>query len=146
MKEKMSAFERAIGYISRGIKTEKAIWDYLKNKEYPKGEIFEAVQKLKEYGYVDDAEYARCFVNTYSRSKGKAYIRAQLFQKGVKGEVINNALGELESQTDVIKDLAIKYTKNKPDDRATRDKLVKHLLSKGFSYDEIKESVYENRD
>ena len=146
MKEKVSAFERAALYISRGIKTEKAIWDYLGKKEYPRAEIFEAVQKLKEYNYIDDAEYARVFVNSYHRRKGKQYIKIQLFQKGVKGEIIEACLEGMESQSEVVKNLAEKYMKNKPRDKATRDKLVRHLLSKGFSFEEINQAIAEDRD
>ena len=92
---------------------------------------------IGEYHYVDDEAYARMYVNTYLNKYGKRKIMFNLEQKGIKRDIIDNALSEIEGQTEAIASLAQKYMKNKEPTRENIDKLCRHLLSKGFEWADI---------
>ena len=51
---KLAAFSRAISYIEKGLHTEKQLRAYLKEKGFLPESIDEAIEKLLEYGYIDD--------------------------------------------------------------------------------------------
>lgn len=136
--EKMTAFDKALSYLYHGIKTEKQIKDYLKNKGYLQGVCEYAIEKLKEYRYVDDAQFASLFVKYNSESKGKKLLRQELRLKGLKDEEIDLSLETIKDETIAIEKLAKKYLKNKSLDIKTKQKLYNHLLSKGFDYGDVK--------
>ena len=63
-------------------------------------------------------------------------------QKGVAESIIDNALASEDFvQDDEILALAEKYMKNKDDTKENYVKLFRHLMSKGFQYDEIKNAL-----
>jgi regulatory protein len=95
---------------------------------------------LKEYHYIDDAEYARRYVRASSSRKSRRRIQSDLEQRGVARTLIAEALEEQpvdeESQ---IRALLIKK-KFQPDERMEPDeyrRLMNALARKGFSYDNI---------
>ena len=61
MSSKMDAFDRAAGYLTVQPRTRAEIRAYLKKKEYSPLEIDEAMERLQEYNYADDAAYAENF-------------------------------------------------------------------------------------
>lgn len=144
--EKITAFDKCIDLLSKGMKTKKQIKEYLQSKGYLPRVIQYVLDKLQEYKYIDDATYTDVFVKTYSKQKGKRALAYELKLKGVKQEIIDNCLKDLEDQSQIILDLAKKYLRSKPCNYATKTKLFRHLLSKGFSYDEITNVIDQNFD
>lgn len=134
--EKLTAFDKAINLLSRGLKTKKQILTYLSDKGYMPKVCDYVTQKLVEYRYVDDKNFAQCYTKMTQKSKGKRAIAYEMKQKGVSDEIIQNCLDEIEDQKEVALSLAQKYLKNKPLDQKTKEKLYRHLLSKGFSHEE----------
>ena len=138
---KLTAFDKALKILERSIKTEKAIRDYLKEKEYLKQTIDETIKKLKSYGYIDDSVYAENYIRTYISSKGKRKIKYELLTKGVSEKIADQKLEENIDEDIEIENcqkLAKKYLKNKEINLKTRQKLYSHLTSKGFDFDVIK--------
>lgn len=140
----LASFDRALGYLEKGMKSEKGIRDYLLGKGYPDECIERAVQKLIEYGYIDDEVFAENFIRTYSSSKGRKKIKYDLIAKGIDAEIIETKLEEIferEDEEELCVRLAEKYLKNKEYDQKTKEKLYRHLASKGFSFDMISSVV-----
>ena len=138
--EKIVAFDKASGYLGRGLKTEFEIRKYLKDKGYL-NEIIEYVcEKLKGYGYIDDLVYAREYVNNYSRQKGRKALEFALIQKGVDKKIIRKVTENLDN-SDVCFDIAEKYIKNKEKNIKTKQSLYRYLLSRGFDYDQANITV-----
>ena len=50
----LAFFDRALGVLEKSMKTEKMLKDYLKEKGYPEECIDRAIDKLKDYGYIND--------------------------------------------------------------------------------------------
>ena len=139
--EIQKCFDSALNYISRSLKTCKQVRTKLIEKGYVKEVVNEVIYKLKDYGYLSDNDFAKKYVSTYQNTKGKRMLYANLKQKGVNDEDINDALSSLEDQTESAKKLAEKYLKNKILDRKNMQKCYNYLLSKGFDYDEAKNAL-----
>ena len=63
----------------------------LRDKGYEPDEIEEALRFLTEYRFIDDAEYAKRFIRSYSSTKSILRMRKELEQKGVARFLIDEA-------------------------------------------------------
>lgn len=131
--EKIVAFEKASGYLAKGLKSQKEVFDYLKNKGYMPQICQYVVDKLKGYKYIDDLQYCQNYVKSYQSQKGKKALEYALFQKGIPKDVIALATRDLD-QNQAAVEIAKKYTKNKEKNLKTKQSLYRYLLSKGFDY------------
>jgi len=111
--------------------------------------IVDAVlEKLKEYKYLDDEQYARNLAVSKLRQKpqGKRRLQQTLSQKKLDKETVENAISlafEELPEVDLI-DQAIEKRlrlKGKPETREETKKFYDHLLRQGFSYDLIREKM-----
>lgn len=137
------AMEKTLNLISKSMKTEKEIKDYLKCKNYNDKIIENVICKLNEYNYINDEVYAKYFVSCHSKKQGNKKLKFDLIKKGVSEEVINSVLDETEEDLQGLKHLAEKYLKNKVKDFKTKSKLFAHLASKGYNYDNINKVINE---
>lgn len=141
-----ASFDRALSVLEKGMKTEKGVRDFLLQKGYPEECVARSIEKLKEYGYINDEFFAESYIKTYSSNKGKKKIKYELINKGVDKQIIDEKLNDLieeEEEFEVCKTMAKKYLRNKVIDGKTRNKLSNHLASKGFGYDIISKVVRE---
>ncbi len=139
-----ACFDRGLGLLERGMKSQKQVEDYLKGKGYPNTCIEKAVKKLAEYGYINDEAYAREYVRLYSQKDGKRKIEFALKNKGVDEEIILQSLEEIlteESQDETCFNLAKKKAKNLELDAKGKQKLYSYLAGKGFDFETIKRAV-----
>lgn len=133
--EKYKATEKAVKYISNNLKTTKQIKDYLKKKNYSEITINYVLEKLKEYEYINDENYAKSFILTYSKKYGRLKLKSLLIQKGISELIINSLLEEVKS--DNLELVATKYLKNREINSNTYVKLSRFLYSRGYDFDEI---------
>lgn len=142
----------AIAYISIHLRSEAEIRGYLQKRaarfHMPETAILMALERLKELRLVDDAAYARMFVESRMRSrpKGERLIRMELKTKGVQPDVIDAACGELfEKNSDVSteRDLARRAIEKKwllwrkLSRIDQKQKIYRYLASRGFSSSSI---------
>ena len=148
--QKKVALDSAIGVISKFSKTEKEMRKNLKDKGFLQDAIDFAVEKLKEYNYINDNNFAKNFIALKQNLKGKKAIFFELKMKGVDESIIKKNLEMLQNQDEILLVLAQKFAKNKQNDEKLKEKLFRHLVSKGFGFEEInevmKKVLYENRD
>lgn len=131
------AFEVCLDILSRSLKTEQQIKDYLNKKGFLLKVVNNVIDKLKEYHYINDQYYAECFVNAKSSTCGKYKLKNELKHKGVSDEIIDNVLLGLDNQDEIVHSIANKFFKNKNKTKENYAKLARHLASKGFGWDEI---------
>ena len=67
------------------MKTEKEIRTFLKKKGYLEEVENYVIDKMKDYGYIDDETYAASYAAGASKRKGSRLIQLELKQKGVDG-------------------------------------------------------------
>ena len=110
--EKATAISKATAYISKTIKTKRQVKDYLVKKGYSEELAYQVVDKLKEYGYIDDKEYSKRYLESTNKTQGVRLAEYKLMAKGVKKEDIETALNqsEIEYEKSALA-LAEKYLK-----------------------------------
>lgn len=142
--EKSVAFERAVNYLSRCMKTRKQMREYLTNKGYSQEVIANVIDRLQELKYLDDETYARLYVEQNSASKGEHRLKQELQQKGISKALLEKYCNvNAEQSQDTASKLAAKYMKNKTADVKTLQKLQRYLLSRGYGFDTVNQVVKE---
>lgn len=144
--EKTQALNKAVTLLGKNLKTRRQMRTYLNDKGYSKTIVDYVLEKLSEYNYINDINYAKIYVRSVKNKYGKVKIIANLRQKGVSDKDIDEVMQEFESDTDSIMALAQKYMKNKEVNQDNIAKLYRHLLSKGFGYDEVNSVVREIKE
>ncbi len=123
----------------------------LLEKLWTNEEIVDAViEKLKEYKYLDDDQFARDLAVSRLRQKpqGKRRLQQSMSQKKLDKEVVATAITEAFErlpEAELI-DLAIAKRlrlKGAPETREDTKKFYDYLLRQGFSFDLIREKMSE---
>lgn len=139
--EKRNCFDSGLKYVSRKMCTEKEIRTHLNKKEFLPAAVDYAIEKLLEYKYINDGEYAKSYVN-YSSNRGILKIKFDLKNKGIDESIIDEALtAVIDNQFNVCKETAEKYLSKKELNYKTKVSLFRYLVSKGFEQDIINQVV-----
>lgn len=133
------ALDRAMELLSKSVKTEKQVRDYLAKKGFTQSLTDKVIDKLKEYRFINDELYAENYAECYSDKKGKYLIFRELKQKGVSEDVIKEALKDVKDSERTALEIAEKFLKGKPRDNKNLSACYRKLLSKGFGYDTCSE-------
>ncbi len=153
-------YARAIEYCFSRPHSAKEIADYLFRKTFStrfrsrhNGEMLEkpgysktitdrVYQRLAEKGYVDDARFARFWVENRHVKKGvsmrklQAELRAKGVEPGIIDEIIQNSARDEKSElAKQIEKKASRY----PD----RQKFMAYLARQGFSFDDIRDALQD---
>lgn len=140
------ARERALYLLKAHDRTEQEIRRKLRDGFYPEEAVEAAVAFLKEYGYVNDEEYGRRYVELYGRSRSRKRLREDLARKGLAGEQIEMLLEEggiLETEQ-IRAFLAGKgYNAGQCDFKQKR-RLWAALLRKGYSCEAVRRAMGED--
>ncbi len=129
---------------------ERELRNKLKDWEVPPDKMESITEKLKSLGFIDDDRFAMGFVSGHLKLKGwgKNKIKSALFQKGIKESLINKALLAFEKEDwkeALDKAIAKAYrSRHSTVDYQAKQKLVRHLMGKGFNYDDIAARVQIN--
>ena len=142
--EKDVALDKALTHLSATRKTEKEIRTFLYKKGYLPSVIDYVMEKLKGYNFVNDADYAKAYVDVSANKKGGRLIRMELRRKGLADEAIDGALNEVDEETQLqtAKNILDKYLKNKESTIENLQKAFRYLMSKGFDYDVAKSALH----
>ncbi len=108
------------------------------------------VEQLVREGYIDDARYARAFARDKSSLQGwgKVKIRVDLQRKDIDESTITAALSEIDlvAAEQKLQKLALaklRQLRSESDPRVRKGKLLRYLMGRGYTYDEIVE-IYDN--
>ena len=144
--EREKAMQLALNYVSRSLHTKVQIEKYQKGKGILPEIVTEVLNKLKEYGYVNDNGYAKAYINEKKGSKGKRLIKYELKLKGVDEKIIDKELDGDFSEEEGAMRVALKFFKGKEKTYENTVKCYRRLLSKGFDYDVAKSVVEKIKD
>lgn len=138
------AYNKAVDLLSRRDHSKKELIEKLRQKGH--GEFAcDAVDKLSEYGYIDDRRFAFVFAEELIRLKsyGKKRIEQELYRKGVNRDIICEVLSECEFPAEKLAELIErKYSRYLNDEKGV-NKTVNALLRLGYSYAEIRDAIKE---
>lgn len=131
----------ALDYISKGMKTQKEIKNKLFERKIRENAVEQILTRLRELDYVNDRKYALEYVGVYSDTRGSIRLRNELYLRGVDRKYIDEALDTLTDEGPAALNAALKFTKGRELDNKERERLIRHLLSRGFPYDAVKTAL-----
>jgi len=142
------AFNAAANFLRARERSEKEIRNKLRTKEYSENIIEKVLEKLKELNLVDDKRFAEMFVRDRMKlkPKGKKSLEIELKQKGIDNKIILEVLDHLinsESEKELL-ERVLEKAKKKYGDLSVlenKQKIVRYLISRGFSYDLINSNL-----
>ncbi len=141
--ESLRALDKALNFISLSKKTKKEVEDYLRKKGYLDGTIETVISKMSTYKFINDEEYAKDYVKSYSKRKGNKLLAMELKRKGVGDSEISEAIEERSDESEGANAVAEKYLRGKEKTKENAVKCYRYLLGKGFSYDVAKEASFK---
>jgi regulatory protein len=145
-KRRAKTLDRAVRLLAAKPRSVKELRERLLEKLWTNGSIVEEVlEKLKDYKYLDDEQYANDLAVSKLRQKpqGKYRLRRTMSQKKLDKETVDAAIEnafEKLPEEDLI-DQAIERRlrlKGKPTNRDEAKKFYDHLMRRGFGYDLIR--------
>lgn len=91
-------------------------------------------ERMIALGLVDDARFARMWARSRAISgMGRERIARDLATRGVSPELIEDALSEALEDTEFERALRSVRSRPVPTDRKGRDRLVRHLIARGYT-------------
>ena len=142
---------RAVKLLAAKPRSVLELRERLLERSWTNEEIVDAVlEKLKEYKYLDDQQYARDLAVSKLKQKpqGKRRLKQTLSQKRLDKDVVDEAIVsafEKLPECELI-DRAIEKRlrlKGRPETREDTKKFYDHLLRQGFGFDLIREKMGE---
>ena len=136
------AYNLALAYVARRMRIEGELHDYFRRKQYAPELAEQLLAKLRRLRFVDDAEFARRWVENRRRLKATSTkkLRLELRQKRVNSDVIQAVLAEDETdENQLLRDLVEK--KRRISRYQDDQKLMMYLARQGFTYDDIKAAL-----
>lgn len=140
------AFEAAVRYLGPRPRSVLEVRRHLTKKRYDEKEIAAALERLRELGYVDDAAFARYWLEQRRRfrPKGEYALRSELRAKGVDAAIVDRVLGETpegggeaDRARAALEPRLSRWSALTPRER--RMKAQAFLRQRGFSFDTIEE-------
>ncbi len=124
--------------------TEGQIREKLRSAGYPEEVADYVVEKLCEYRYINDKNYAENFLGRNCNVMSLREIETKLRDKKVPGEIIKEVIDTYKSENNDADSEAFLYHFNKRKidpaslDIKEKQKIAAYFLRKGFSYDLIR--------
>jgi regulatory protein len=120
----------------------------LERRSASKTVVNEVIERLREYGYLDDAKFAQSYASlrVQERPIGRRRLQRDLWLKKVDKQTAEAALNEVFEATpeaDLIDCAIAKRIRlsGKPKTREEAKKLFDHLLRQGFAFELVSEKV-----
>jgi regulatory protein len=138
------AYQRALNYLSYRNRSEEEIKTNLRKHQIAEEHIDSVLERLRQASLVDDLGFARDWVENRCEHKprGKRALSKELYQKGIKSQIIDDVLQELDEES-----LAMQFARQKLHKLETLDqssfqkKLSGFLSRRGFPYGISKEVI-----
>ena len=129
---------RTLYILKAAMKTEKQLYDKLMEGGYSREHAAVGIEYAKSFGYINDLEYARCFVGSSCRGRSRRDVEARLYKRGIGRDIIEQVLDEVPVDEDEAIYAALQKKSVRPENIQSlgyevRSKLYIYLLRRGFS-------------
>ena len=137
------ATEAALVFLAYRPRSEKEVRDRLRRGGYEQEAIDHAISRLHGWRYLDDADFARRWVEnrTVHRPRGKRLLQQELRHKGIDTETAREVIAEVDlDETGAAEALARRRLPSYAGDDpvAVRRRLGAYLSRRGYGYDVIR--------
>lgn len=116
----------------------------LLDKRFGPEVVEHAVARMLEYGYLDDPAFARDLAQSQlERGRGKRAAQSALYKAGLDQEIIQHALETVYTSGQDEIEAALLWLQRKPlpSEPKDRQKLLRGLAGRGFSFDTAREAI-----
>ncbi len=137
------AFDAAAKYLEYGMRTRHEVERRLADKNIDADAIAAAVEKLGSYGYIDDAAYAREYVQSaMAQGKSRRMAEYALKEKGIERKAAAEAMSAFsyDDELRIAKKTALSLKRRNKD----RRQAFAALARRGFDYDIINAVLSED--
>ena len=142
--------QKAYRFATYKPRSERDIARFLSKHEATDEEAVDVMLWLKDFRLIDDADYARRFIDASKQRKplSPSMLRRALLGKGLSEAIVDSAMAAETSPDDALhaaRHVARKKLRMLPSDdaRTTEDKLVRFLQYRGYSWEVIKSVIAE---
>ena len=136
-------FSKASDYLATRMHSRQELYLKLIKKEYPKKDVNLALDRLEEYGYLNDNEFAKLYIESHKKDS-RQMLKNKLATKGVNSDIISEVLRGYDDEQERVLALAVatKFAKNK-ELNSIKQKMYAHLARKGYSRSAISYALHE---
>jgi len=144
---KKTPLQYALDLVSMRDRTEAELRRKMLDKKIETPEIEKAINFLKEKNFLDDSRFVKNFIAS-SKRQGR-FGRRRIFQKlkifGISNELLEEAWQGLDEDSEEERaiETASKWLSKKGSNDNFKEKLIRHLIGRGFDYDIIKKAMGE---
>jgi regulatory protein len=147
-----TAGDLALKYLGYRSRTKKQLYDYLKRKGFEDPVVDKTIEKMQEYGFLNDEEFALRWVESRKtgRPAGRRKIAYELKAKGIDEETLESALNTLteeEEQEQALKlaeKASLRYKHLPSRERMAR--ISQTLMRRGFGWDIVERALRQLPD
>lgn len=137
------AKSKALNILSLRMHTKKELFDKLLRAGFNEDTASDVCEWTCEYGFINDKEYARAYIQNSIASKkyGIKRIKQALLYKGIDAYTIEDVIYEFDF---CEKDALIPLVEKKLDgnfERKNIDKTIRHFIAKGYQFSDIKNAI-----
>lgn len=139
------AYSLTLAYVARRMRSEGELHDYFRRKQYAPELSEQIMRRLRQLDFVNDAEFARRWVENRRLLKATSTkkLRLELKQKKISDDIIRLVLEADETdERQILRELVEK--KRKQTRYQNNEKLMMYLARQGFNYDDIKAALISN--
>lgn len=144
--EKQRAYAESLRFIGRKPRSVFEVKEKLKTKGFEAGLIQGIIDKLISQNYLNDADFAKQWTESriHYQRKGRRLINQELQMKGIRKEDIQEAVKEIEEETEL--EYAVQLARKKWNQTTgdTRDRMRKTmalLLRRGFPSGVVQQAI-----
>ena len=146
MDEVARATSAALAFLAHRPRSEREVRDRLRQKGYAPAAIDEAVAKLEGWHYLDDAEFARFWVENRgaNQPRGHRLLEQELRRKGVEREIVRETiaaadLDESGTAVELARTKLRSYAGQEP--AVVRRRLGGYLARRGYDYEVVRAAL-----
>ena len=138
---------RAMNLLTKRPYSEAGLRKKLEEGLYPPQLAENGIAYVKRFGYLDDEQYARDYIESVSGKYSLRVIRNKLLQKGISAELIDTCIADLQNdlqkeEGELLDALIQKRCGGAlPADPKEYAKLMRYLMGRGFSQSDIRKAL-----
>lgn len=137
--------DAALRFLSHRPRSEREVRRRLNEKGHDPDRVDRVVARLRELKLIDDREFADYWLENRAlhKPRGSRALRAELFQKGLEREVVDEALATERDELDDAYRAGVKRaaTLSTLDEASFRQRLGQFLLRRGFDWETVTPTV-----
>lgn len=140
MEENKKAKIRALNILTKMDKTEQELGAALDRAGFSKEAVEDALAYVRSFGYLNDANYARKYVEYNKDRKSIQRIRFELMRKGIEKNLVDEAIDRCEDMDEMQvlrRYLHKKWNRREKPDEKELNRLMASLSRQGFSSHDI---------